>query len=224
MTHLETELDKLKGDITGMFILVQKQLNKSIQSLLTMDKDLAREIIAAEKRVNAEELKIDRVCENIVALFNPVAVDLRFVFASFKINSHLERMGDNAKGIARYVLEMNEKFDADLIEKLQLKEMFSVANKMIDENILAFENGDSSKARLVFEMDERVDAINFAANNIVADYIKANTDKAIHLLNLMSIIRKLERVGDLQANIAEEIIFYVDAEVLKHDKNFHNKI
>ena len=88
MTHLETELDKLKGDITGMFILVQKQLNKSIQSLLTMDKDLAREIIAAEKRVNAEELKIDRVCENIVALFNPVAVDLRLVFASFKINSH----------------------------------------------------------------------------------------------------------------------------------------
>ncbi len=224
MTHLETELDKLKGDITGMFILVQKQLNKSIQSLLTMDKDLAREIIAAEKRVNAEELKIDRVCENIVALFNPVAVDLRFVFASFKINSHLERMGDNAKGIARYVLEMSEKFDADLIAKLQLQEMFSVANKMIDENIAAFENGDSSKARLVFEMDERVDAINFAANNIVADYIKANTDKAIHLLNLMSIIRKLERVGDLQANIAEEIIFYVDAEVLKHDKNFHNKI
>ena len=224
MTHLETELDKLKVDITGMFILVQKQLNKSIQSLLTMDKDLAREIIAAEKRVNAEELKIDRVCENIVALFNPVAVDLRFVFASFKINSHLERMGDNAKGIARYVLEMSEKFDADLIAKLQLQEMFSVANKMIDENIAAFENGDSSKARLVFEMDERVDAINFAANNIVADYIKANTDKAIHLLNLMSIIRKLERVGDLQANIAEEIIFYVDAEVLKHDKNFHNKI
>ncbi len=224
MTHLETELGKLKGDITGMFILVQKQLNKSIQSLLAMDKDLAREIIAAEKRVNAEELKIDRVCENIVALFNPVAVDLRLVFASFKINSHLERMGDNAKGIARYVLEMNEKFDTELIEKLQLKEMFSAANKMIDENIAAFENGDSSKARLVFEMDERVDAINFAATNIVADYIKANTDKTVHLLNLMSIIRKLERVGDLQANIAEEIIFYVDAEVLKHDKSFHNKL
>ena len=224
MTHLETELGKLKGDITGMFILVQKQLNKSIQSLLAMDKDLAREIIAAEKRVNAEELKIDRVCENIVALFIPVAVDLRLVFASFKINSHLERMGDNAKGIARYVLEMNEKFDTELIEKLQLKEMFSAANKMIDENIAAFENGDSSKARLVFEMDERVDAINFAATNIVADYIKANTDKTVHLLNLMSIIRKLERVGDLQANIAEEIIFYVDAEVLKHDKSFHNKL
>ena len=95
---------------------------------------------------------------------------------------------------------------------------------MIDENILAFENGDSSKARLVFEMDERVDAINFAATNIIADAVKLNTDKTIHFLNLMSIIRKLERVGDLQANIAEEIIFYVDAEVLKHDKNFHNKI
>jgi phosphate transport system protein len=76
---------------------------------------------------------------------------------------------------------------------------------------------------LVFEMDERVDSINFAATNIIADAIKANTDKTIHFINLMSIIRKLERVGDLQANIAEEIIFYVDAEVLKHDKKFHHK-
>ncbi|MEY4875443.1 MAG: phosphate transport system regulatory protein PhoU [Bacteroidota bacterium] len=223
MTHLEQELEQLKQEITGMFLLVQKQLNKSVQSLLSMDKDLAREIIAAERRVNAEELKIDRICENIVALFNPVAVDLRLVFASFKINSHLERMGDNAKGIARYVIEMEEKFDVELLQKLQLKEMFAVANSMIDETIDAFQNTDSAKARLVFEKDEQLDKINFDATQIIAHYIQANPAKTIQMLNLMSIIRKLERVGDLQANIAEEIIFYVDAEVLKHDKKFHNK-
>jgi phosphate transport system protein len=224
MTHLEQELEQLKQEITGMFLLVQKQLNKSVQSLLSMDKDLAREIIAAERRVNAEELKIDRICENIVALFNPVAVDLRLVFASFKINSHLERMGDNAKGIARYVIEMEEKFDVELLQKLQLKEMFAVANSMIDETIDAFQNTDSAKARLVFEKDEQLDKINFDATQIIAHYIQANPAKTIQMLNLMSIIRKLERVGDLQANIAEEIIFYVDAEVLKHDKKFHNKL
>jgi phosphate transport system protein len=223
MTHLEQELEQLKQEITGMFLLVQKQLNKSVQSLLSMDKDLAREIIAAERRVNAEELKIDRICENIVALFNPVAVDLRLVFASFKINSHLERMGDNAKGIARYVIEMEEKFDVELLQKLQLKEMFAVANSMIDETIDAFQNTDSAKARLVFEKDEQLDKINFDATQIIAQYIQANPAKTIQMLNLMSIIRKLERVGDLQANIAEEIIFYVDAEVLKHDKKFHHK-
>lgn len=223
MTHLEQELNQLKQEVTGMFLLVQKQINKSIQSLLNMDKDLAREIIAAEKRVNAEELKIDRICENIVALFNPVAVDLRLVFASFKINSHLERMGDNAKGIARYVMEMNEKYDAELISKLRLQEMFSVASDMIDETIDAFQHNDTAKARMVFVKDEQLDKINFDSTAIIADYIKSNPDKTIQILNLMSVVRKLERVGDLQANIAEEIIFYVDAEVLKHDKKFHHK-
>jgi phosphate transport system protein len=224
MTHLEQELEQLKQEVIGMFLLVQKQLSKSITSLLTMDTDLAREIIAAERRVNAEELKIDRICENTVALFNPVAVDLRLVFASFKINSHLERMGDNAKGIARYVIEMNEKYDDDLLQKLKVKEMFAIANKMIDETIEAFQNSDSAKARMVFEKDEQLDSINFEATKIIAEYIQANPAKTIQMLNLMSVIRKLERVGDLQANIAEEIIFYVDAEVLKHDKKFHHKL
>jgi phosphate transport system protein len=218
MTHLEQELQQLKDEIINMFLMVQKQMNKSIEALLKHDKGLAREIIATEKRVNAEELKIDRICENTVALFNPVAVDLRLVFASFKINSHLERMGDNAKGIARYVIENNEQYDEQLLNNLKIKEMFSVANDMIDNNIEAFQNNDSAKARLVFEMDEHIDNINASATSIIANYIQQNPTQTISLLNLISVIRKLERVGDLQSNIAEEIIFHVDAEVLKHDK------
>ena len=104
MTHLETELDRLKEEVKEMGILVQNQLRKSIRAMMRLDKDLAREVIFQERRVNAEELRIDRDCESIMALFNPVAIDLRFVFASFKINNHLERIGDNAKGIAKYVL------------------------------------------------------------------------------------------------------------------------
>ncbi|MEY2830164.1 MAG: phosphate signaling complex protein PhoU [Bacteroidota bacterium] len=218
MTHLEQELQQLKEEIINMFLMVQKQMNKSIEALLKHDKGLAREIIATEKRVNAEELKIDRICENTVALFNPVAVDLRLVFASFKINSHLERMGDNAKGIARYVIENSEQYDEQLLNNLKIKEMFAVANNMIDNNIEAFQNNDSAKARLVFEMDEHIDNINASATLIIADYIQQNPTQTISLLNLISVIRKLERVGDLQSNIAEEIIFHVDAEVLKHDK------
>jgi phosphate transport system protein len=218
MTHLEQELQQLKDEIINMFLMVQKQMNKSIDALIRHDKDLAREIIATERRVNAEELKIDRICENIVALFNPVAVDLRLVFASFKINSHLERMGDNAKGIARYVIENNEQYDEKLLAELQIKEMFAMANNMIDKNIAAFQNNDTAKARLVFEMDEHIDRINASATIKIAEYIQQHPTQAISLLGLISIVRKLERVGDLQANIAEEIIFHVDAEVLKHDK------
>lgn len=96
-THLDTELDRLKNEIEEMGSLVRNQLGKSIDAFIGAKKELAKEVLFQERRVNAEELKIDRDCENIMVLFNPVAIDLRLVFAAFKINSHLERMGDHAK-------------------------------------------------------------------------------------------------------------------------------
>ena len=104
MSHLDTELQILKSETIEMWTLVNSQLAKGKQSLLTLDKDLAREVIMTEKRVNANELKLDRDCENIFALFTPVAIDLRFVLAVLKINSNLERTGDIAEGIAKFVL------------------------------------------------------------------------------------------------------------------------
>ena len=92
MSHLNIELQDLRSNILEMFELVQTQLTKSKESFLQLDKDLAREVVINEKRVNGFELKIDRDCENIIALFNPVAIDLRFVLACMKINSNLERI------------------------------------------------------------------------------------------------------------------------------------
>ena len=106
MTHLDTELKNLKTDMIEMFGLVLSQLNKSQEALINLDKDLAREVLINERRVNGFELKIDRDCENIIALFNPVAVDLRFVLATMKINSNLERIGDIAEGICQFVLNI----------------------------------------------------------------------------------------------------------------------
>src|SRR5579872_2997877 len=111
MGHLDNEIANLKSNLIEMFVLVQKQLRKSLKALNNVDKNLAREVLVNERRVNAEELKIDKDCESFVALFNPVAIDLRFVFAAFKMNSHLESIGDSAKGIARCVLEMDKTFD-----------------------------------------------------------------------------------------------------------------
>src|SRR6476620_6675852 len=100
MTHLETVLKELKSDLQEMALLVQNQLTKSRKALIEFDHSMASEVLHTEKRVNAMELQIDKLCENIVALYNPVATDMRSVFAYFKINSHLERMGDYAKNIA----------------------------------------------------------------------------------------------------------------------------
>src|SRR6185369_10023985 len=118
-THLDNELGRLKNEISEMGTLVRNQLHKSIDSFLGVKIEMAKEVLFQERRVNAEELKIDRDCEDIMALFNPVAVDLRLVFAVFKINGHLERIGDHAKGIARYAVSLSKPYDQKLIDDLQ---------------------------------------------------------------------------------------------------------
>ena len=121
MSHLDIELQQLKSETIKMWLLVNLQLAKGKESLLKLDKDLAREVILSERRVNAYELKLDRDCENIFALFNPVAVDLRFVLAVLKINNNLERTGDIVEGIAKFVLNVDSNFERKTSECLRIK-------------------------------------------------------------------------------------------------------
>lgn len=219
MTHLDTELQLLKGEITSVWNLVISQLDKTQDALMRFDKDLAREVVLNEKRVNAYELKIDRDCENIFALFNPVAVDLRFVLAVLKINNNLERTGDIAEGVGKFIVFADSAFDRSLIEVAQVEKMFDEAISMLKVVLTAFENEDTALARSVFKQDEVLDSINLRANAVTADFIRKNPDKLEQALYILSTIRKLERVGDQAKNIAEEIIFYVEAKVLKHKKD-----
>jgi len=218
MTHLDNELERLKNEIEDMGALVRNQLKKSIDSFVDAKKELAKEVLFQERRVNAEELKIDRDCENIMALFNPVAIDLRLVFAAFKINSHLERMGDHAKGIAAYALRLHKPYNADLLREMKFRDIVSHIDQMITSNLRAFKDADTSSAREIFKHDDHLDEWNKNTIKAIAVYIKDHTDEAEDLLNLASVIRKMERIGDLNKNIAEEVIFYVEANVLKHEK------
>jgi len=218
MTHLEHELARLKNEVKEMGTLVESQLKKSIQAFTKVDKDLARQIIFQDRRVNAEELKIDRDCENIMALFNPVAIDLRLVFAAFKINSHLERIGDHAKGIARYALELNEPYQQKLLDDFNLMKMYELVDSMITVNINAFEQANTTEARTIFRKDLTIDELNRQATVKIGSYIKENTENTAALLSLIFVIKKLECIGDLNTNIAEEVIFFVEANVLKHEK------
>jgi phosphate transport system protein len=223
MTHLDIELKKLRLDMFEMFGLVYAQLVKARNSLVSFDKDLAREVRVNEKRVNSFELKLDRDCENIIALFNPVAVDLRFVLACLKINSNLERIGDIAEGIAQFVLSIKNAPDQELLQRTRVIEMFDTANSIVADVMTSFEKEDTSLARHVFMKDELLDEINAEANGAVADFIKEHNEKINQSLYMLSTIRKLERVGDQSKNIAEEIIFFIEAAVLKHKKK-HEKL
>ncbi|OPZ97364.1 MAG: hypothetical protein BWY72_01250 [Bacteroidetes bacterium ADurb.Bin416] len=215
---VEVELDKLKKETLEMWTLVYNQLQRAGEAVLTLDKDLARQVILRERRVNAFELKIDSDVEDIIALYNPVAVQLRFVLAVLKTNTNLERIGDFAEGIARFVLDFKEpSVDPELMKRLHLAEMIDNVLAMLQTLYEALQKESSVLASRLFEMDSSVDEINRAAPDILVDYILENpTTNAKDALRLSGIFRKLERVGDHCTNIAEEIIFYLDAKVLKH--------
>jgi phosphate transport system protein len=216
MSHLETELKLLKEEQISMWGLVSAQMKKSLEALIKNDKDLAHEVSFYEKRVNSFELKIDRDCENIFALYNPVAIDLRFVLAVLKINNNLERIGDIADGISKFIMNNPYPFDQELLNRARIIEMFEEACDLVDDTLTAFENEDTKMARRIFKRDELLDEINRAANENITQYIKENPQNIEQGLYVLSTIRKLERVGDQSKNIAEEIIFYIEAKVLKH--------
>lgn len=216
MTHLESELGKVKQSALEMMNIVRNQLQKCKEAFLTSNNELALDVMHNEKRVNGYELLIDNDCENIIACFNPVAIDLRLVLATLKINYHLERIGDNAEGIARNVLDLQAKWNPDLINSLDLVKAFDTADDMFGNIIEAYDKEDTTLARTVFEKDIFIDTITSKAINIIADYLKTNHNNIEKDLYLLLIHRKLERTGDLIKNMAEEIIFYVEAKVLKH--------
>lgn len=216
MTQFQKEIQGVKSEVINLWQLVLLQLSKAREAMLNFDKDLAREVVLKEKRVNALELKIDTDCENIFALYCPVAVDLRFLLAALKINTNLERVGDIAEGIARYIVESPAKFNKEALESTQLVQMFDDSIGILKDAQVAFEFENTLLARTIFSRDDILDGINKRADDKISKYILSNLDNIHEALFILSIIRKLERVGDQSKNIAEEIIFYVEAKVLKH--------
>ena len=214
---IESELDLLKKEINEMWILVYNQLDRAAEAVLTLDKEIAQQVLVRERRVNAFELKIDSDVEDIIALYNPVAIDLRFVLAVFKINSNLERLGDFAEGIAKFVLRCKEPaLDPDLLKKLRLGEMFSEVCLMLEMAKRALNEENIELAVNVCAKDKLLDEINAQTTDILADYMHKYPESIYTCLELVSVFRKLERSGDHITNIAEEIVFFIDAKVLKH--------
>lgn len=216
MNHFESELETLKADFVKQWDLVSSQLRNSMRALSTMDKAKAAEIIALENDVNDLDLKIEKSCENIIALYNPVAIDLRFILALIKINTYLEKAGDIATRVAKFIIKNNDSFYNDLITKTNTLVMFEEACELLNDALIAFKNNDSQKAREIFKRDEYINDINKKAFLNVIDSIKENPDAIEKYLKMLSLVRRIEKAGDISKNIAEEIIFYLEAKVLRH--------
>ena len=216
MEHLQAEMDALRNEMLEMYKLVLSQVERSRNALIENDLSVVIVIAYNEKLVNAKELQIDSRCETILALFTPVAVDLRFILSALKININLERIGDIADNIARMVAHTKPGFDRQLLEKINAKEAFSVSLDMYKNLLQAFEKEDTLLARDILIKDEAIDNITDEAIAIAEEYTKGNPDSITQAIPVISIMKMVERIGDHLKNIAEEIIFYAEARVLKH--------
>jgi phosphate transport system protein len=218
MKHSEKELQALKGEINSMWQLVLSQLQKCKQAYLTSDVQLAREVIVREKSVNSFELSMDLECENFIALFSPVAMDLRLVISIIKISSTLERIADFADGIAKQVVDSNSVISDTLKEDLKIESMFDVVISMLSDSFVMLESESTKISGKILQKDDEIDKLYREGRKSLAGLIKEEGDKGEEILNTFLILRKLERIGDHCCNIVEEIVFYIDAKVLKHSK------
>lgn len=219
---IENELQNIRKESIQMWSLVYDQFQAVCEALPTGDKDKAWDVLIREKRVNASELKLDCDVEDFLVLYNPVAIDLRFVLAMYKINSDLERIGDFAENIARFIIKCEETIDGELLKKLRFVEMVGQVLDMLDTSREAMVKDDLKLANSIFAMDNVVDEINANVTPVLEEYIKEHPDKTALALDLKSVFLRIERAGDHVTNLAEEIVFYIDAEVLKHS-NSHSK-
>ena len=186
---VENELLAIKEEVNDMWLLVRQQLENAFNALRNNDDDLANSVASREKRVNAFELKIDSD----------------------------ERIGDYADSIARFVARNNlTEEDKQLFNVLELKEMYDQVLHMFSTTHKALENSDASLAKSVIDKDDLLDSLNQKALDKLAEYAKNNPSAIRFCLEIAAILRKLERTGDHIINLAEETVFYIDAEVLKH--------
>lgn len=213
--HLDEELKELHKDILKMGALAEEAIYKSIEALKNRDKALAKSIIDNDAGVDKLELAIDEKCIDLIALHQPMAKDLRFITTGMKINAELERIADIAVDIAQRVLEL---VDKPLLKPLiDIPKLAAVAQNMVKMSIDAFVKGDIALAKKVLLSDSEADQLrNAIQKELVEDYMVKDGSTAPRAVQLLLIARFLERICDHTTNIAEDVIYMVQAKVVKH--------
>jgi phosphate transport system protein len=212
--HFSRELEKIKKQILSLGAKVEEQVRMATQAVEAHDAELAKQIIKSDFEIDEMEVEIEEECLKILALHQPVAVDLRFLVAVIKINNDLERIGDQAVNIAERV---------DVIAKRDLSEFFfdytamgEKVQEMLKMSLDALVNMDYDMAYSVVMRDDEVDQIKIDAYDRIKQAMSKHPDKIGHLINLLLISRHLERLADHTTNIAEEVIYLIEGEIVRH--------
>jgi phosphate transport system protein len=212
--QFELQLEKLRKRILKMSSLVDEQVDYALKAIEENNLDFATLVISREDKVDKYDLKIEKICQRIIALSQPVAMDLRLIISAITIDTNLERIGDIAVNISEAFLLMKEK--PDFITRSKFSEMTKIVKEMIRNAIDSFINGDPKLAQKVIETDKILDGYNRENHQILINIMKENTKNIEPAVALLVICRQLERLGDHATNIAEDVFFIVEAQMIKH--------
>jgi phosphate transport system protein len=212
--HLERDLDNLQQDIVALAASVEEAIHKAIRALQERDAEAAREVIAGDNKIDEEENHVEEEGLKILALHQPVAVDLRRIAAALKINTDLERMADLAEDIAERALWLSQPPFIAIPEKLQL--MTDLTTLMVRQSLDAFVNLDVRQAKRVCRLDDEIDRYNKEIIEEIIETMKASPDMVQPGLSLFSATRHLERIADHATNIAEDVVYLVEGEIVRH--------
>lgn len=212
--HMLRELDKLKRKMLSLSALAEESLRKAVEALEKRDAALARRIIDADYEIDQMEVEVEEDCLKLLALYQPVAIDLRFVIATIKINSDLERIGDLAVNIAERAeyLAMHDRVDVPF----DFAGMAEKARMMVRRALDSLVNMDARLARQVCAADDEVDAMNRRMYDQVKDAMRRHPEWIDQLVHILSTSRHLERVADHATNIAEDVIYMIEGEIVRH--------
>ncbi len=219
--HLQRDLDNLQQDILALAGLVEGSIHKAIRALRERDVKAAREVIAVDPQIDNEENHIEDECLKILALHQPVAVDLRRIASAMMINIDLERMGDLAEEIAERAVHL-----AGLprlpIDDANLQKMTDLTTMMVRQSLDSFVNLNTEQAQVVMRMDDEVDRLNVDIIKAVVSIMKRSPDMIDAGLSMFSAVRHLERIADHATNIAEDVIYLVEGEIVRHRATNNN--
>ena len=214
--HFDRELEKVKKKILSLGALVEERVYLAIKAIDKKDSELATEIIKLDYEIDEKEVEVEEDCLKILALYQPVAIDLRFIIAVIKINNDLERIGDEAVNIAERIQSMAKHLISSF--NFDYTEMAEITAAMLKQSLDALVNLDIDMAFKVITMDDEVDGIQSNAYSQIKKAMREHPAEMTYLINLYLISRHLERVADHATNIAEEVIYLIEGEIMRHGK------
>jgi phosphate transport system protein len=212
--HIHRQIDGLKQKILYVGTLVEEAIAKAISALINRDALMAQKVMANDAVIDRMEVEVEEECLKIFALYQPVANDLRFVVAVLKINNDLERMGDLARNIAKRALYLAKAEPMEL--PVDFRGMAQQAQNMVKQSLDALVNADAALARQVRDEDDAVDESRQRIRQQILAAIRHNPERTEYLLKFNSVSKHLERMADMATNVAEDVIYMVEGEIVRH--------